>query len=187
MQYEQINFTYILTASAVTVPISVIATVNETPVSSFKIVRNGRFEFVVETNLKSGLANLVLHVGNTDCATVTVNAIKMQWVKENSNINPAWTSREAGPGEIWNYNMPASAAAWSAETNVAHHGTIVLDYETDNRKSFLRNYATVCTNNQQFDLKDKTGPYTFKTAGTFALQMTSPLSYWLMQRLFVVI
>jgi hypothetical protein len=109
----------------------------------------------------------------------------MQWLQENSNINPNWTSREAGPNEIWNYGVPATA--WTAQTNALYHGTIMLDYEQDNRRSFLRSYATVSTGGQTFNLRDKAGAYEFYAAGSFTLPLTSPVSYWLMKRLFVEI
>ena len=185
MQSEQINFTYILGVSALTTPVTVTASVNGAQVAVGNITKNGRFEFLVRTDLATGIADLILDVGDTNKAIITVNAIKMQWVKENSNINPVWTNREAGPGEIWNYGMPESV--WSAEINASYHGTVILDYEVEGRKSYLRNYATVLTGNKQFNLKDKPGPFSFKDSGQFCLKMSSPLSYWLMERLFVAV
>lgn len=185
MQSEQINFTYILGVSALTTPVAVTASVNGVQIVAGNITKNGSFELLVETNLVPGVVDLVLDVGDTNTAIVTVNTIKMQWVKENSNINPAWTNREAGPGEVWNYGMPDSA--WSAGINASHHGTIMLDYVTEGRGSYLRNYAIVSTIGEQFNLKDKIGPFSFKESGQFCLKMSSPLSYWLMERLFVAI
>ena len=186
MQSEKINFTYILFASGLTNPVVVSALVNDLQIASATIVKNGRFEFVVESQFESGPANLSLKVHDTSNALISVTAIKMQWLQENSNINPNWTNREAGPNEIWDYNMPESDL-WTAGKNASFHGTIMLEYETDRRKSFLRSYAKVAIGDQQFDLRNKTGQYTFREAGTFTLPMTSPVSYWLMERLFVEI
>jgi hypothetical protein len=185
MQSEKINFTYILHAVQVTTPVTVSASVNGVHVASNKIEKSGKFELVVETFLEQGPAELSLKVHDIGKAAISVTSIKMQWLQENSNINPNWTGREGGPNEIWNYGVPATA--WTAQTNALHHGTIMLDYEQDNRRSFLRSYAKVTVGDQHFDLRNKTGPYTFKEPGTFTLPMTSPVSYWLMKRLFVEI
>lgn len=187
MQFEKINFTYILHAALVTKPITVTASVNGVQVAIADIIKNGRFEFVVETVLEPGPVELSLIVGDTNRAAITVNSIKMQWLQENSNFNPNWTDREAAPNEIWNYGAPASATVWSAQINASYHGTIMLDYEQDGRRSFLRSYATVSTGDQTFNLRDKSGPQWFNAPGTFTLPMTSPVSYWLMKRLFVEI
>ena len=187
MQSEQINFTYILNTAAVNEPIAITATVNGNTVATDTITKNGRFEFLVPTDLPFGNVNLDLHIGKTNNAIVTVALVKMQWLKENSNINPSWTGREPGPGEIWHYGAPPGTYSWSAEINAAHHGTIMLEYETDGRKSFLRNYAEVSINDQRFNLRGESGPYTFRQAGKFTIPMTSPVSYWLMERLFVAI
>jgi hypothetical protein len=186
MRSEKISFTYILFATGVTSPVAISAWINGLQVACTEIQKGGRFEFVVECELEPGPAELSLKVHDTSKAAVSVTSIKMQWLQENSNINPNWTNREAGPNEIWNYNMPESNP-WTAERNASFHGTIMLEYETDRRKSFLRSYAKVAVGDQHFDLRNKTGQYTFKEPGTFTLPMTSPVSYWLMKRLFVEI
>jgi hypothetical protein len=187
MPSEILKFTYILNVSNLTVPITIGATLNNSVVGSAVISNNGKFEFAAETELKAGTCELSLLVGETNRATVTVNSIKMQWLQENSNINPIWTGREPGPNEVWNYGAPASAPVWSAQINASYHGTIMLEYEQDNRRSFLRSYATVSTGGKTFNLRDQIGAYAFCTPGSFTLSMTSPVSYWLMKRLFVEI
>jgi hypothetical protein len=187
MLFEQINFVYILHAALVSEPITVTAHINDVQVASATIAKNGKFEFVVESNLSQGAANLTLHIAQTGNSTVTVSAVRLTWVNENSSTDASWTGREPGPNEIWNYSDPDTELVLTAEAANPKHKTIMLDYETDGRKSFLRNYAIVHINNQEFDLRDKSGPYTFKTVGKFSIPMTSPVSYWLMERLFVAV
>jgi hypothetical protein len=187
MLSEQVNFTYILHASFVNEPIAVTASINEVPIATANITKNGKFEFLVNCDLEQGPANLSLHVAQTKNSTVTVSAVRLTWVNENSSTDAAWTGREPGPNEIWNYNDPDTEQVLSADNANPKHKTIILDYETDGRKSFLRNYGIVKTNNQEFNLRELLGPYTFKTAGKFSIPMTSPVSYWLMERLFVAI
>lgn len=187
MLSEQVNFTYILHASFVSEPIAITASINEVQVATATITKNGKFEFLVECNLEQGAANLSLQVAQTGNSSVTVGAIRLTWVNENSSTDASWTGREPGPYEIWNYNDPDTELILSADNANPKHKTIMLDYETDGRKSFLRNYAIVKTNDQHFNLRDKSGPYTFKTTGKFTIPMTSPVSYWLMERLFVAI
>jgi hypothetical protein len=187
MLSEQVDFTYILHAAFVSDPVTVTARINDVPVASATITKNGKFEFVVESDLSQGAAALALHIAQTGNSTVTVSAVRLTWVNENSSTDASWTGREPGPNEIWNYNDPSTEVVLAAEAANPKHKTILLDYETDGRKSFLRNYAIVNVNNREFNLRDQTGPYTFKTAGEFFIPMTSPVSYWLMERLFVAV
>jgi hypothetical protein len=186
MQSETIKFVYILHASNVNVPVQVEATLNGTVIDTAIITSNGKFEFVVQMELKSRDAKITLSLGQLSGSSITVNSIKLTWTKDNSSLDPLWFTKPA-EHEIWNYNEPGIDKIIAEAKADPKANTILLDYTTDGRRSFLTNYAVVETNGDQFNLQNKPWPYTFKAPGSFTLPMSSPVSYWLMERLFVVI
>jgi hypothetical protein len=184
MLFETIRFTYLLYAANLKVPVSVTAMVNGIVVATAIITANGKFEFPVETELASGDANISLSIGELSGCTITVTNVKLTWVKDNSSLDPHWLSKP-GPNEVWHYNAPELEKVIGASRSQLKFSTILLEYETDERRSYLRNTALVETDGKKFNLQNAKGFYTFKSSGSFTLPMTSPVSYWLLEHLFV--
>jgi hypothetical protein len=184
MLSESIRFTYLLHAANLNVPVPIGATLNGTVVDTAVIAVNGKFEFAVDMELSDGDANIALTIGELSGSTITVTSVKLTWVKDNSSLDPHWLSKP-GPNEVWHYNAPELEKVIGASRSRLKFSTILLEYETDERKSFLRNNALVESGGEQFSLQNAKGFYAFKAPGSFTLPMTSPVSYWLLQHLFV--
>lgn len=184
MLSETIRFTYLLHASNLTAPVPVGATLNGAVVASAIIATNGKFEFPVEMELGQGDANVTLSLGELSGSIITVTSVKLTWIRDNSSLDPHWLSKP-GANEVWNYNAPNLEKVISESRGQLKFSTILLEYETDERKSFLRNNAVVESGGKQFNLKNAKGFYAFKAPGSFTLPMTSPVSYWLLEHMFV--
>lgn len=184
MLFETIRFTYLLHASNLTVPVPASVTLNGEVVGSAIIANNGKFEFPVEVKIGQGDANVTLSLGELSSSIITVTSIKLTWIQDNSSLDPHWLSKP-GPNEVWNYNAPNLEKAISESRSQLKFSTILLEYETDERKSFLRNNALVESGGKQFNLQNAKGFYAFKAPGSFTLPMASPVSYWLLEHMFV--
>ena len=186
MLSETIRFTYLLHAANLTTPVPVGATLNGTVIDTAVVAANGKFEFAVDMELRDGDANIALTIGELSGSIITVTSVKLTWVRDNSSLDPHWLSKP-GPNEVWNYNAPHLEKVISESRGQLKFSTILLEYESDERKSFLRNNAIVETEGKQFNLQNTRGFYAFKTPGSFTLPMTSPVSYWLLEHLFVAV
>lgn len=190
MQAEQIDFTFMLTAIGVVQPIKVNVTVNDIVVASGEISKSGGQQFVARTTLEPGTVKLAFNVPDEFKGLLRIDNVRVVWIADNSSLNSSWVSREEVDNEIWNYNDPAADAEFEKIVNGPATKFIAMDYMTDGTTpSFLRNYAYVQTKDTIVKIKDmeNKNPYTFTCPGSFVIPITSPVAYWLMERLFVAL
>lgn len=187
MPSEQINFTFILTAYGITDYIPVDILVNNNVVHSENISVNGRKTISTTISLEQGPANVSIAVTENQHGSVRVENIKVAWVNDSTSVNSSWTMQN--DNEIWCYNDPDTVNAFNRIVNGTGAKVIALDYVTDETvPSYIRNYAFAEDEaGNRIELKTLKGQYVFNKKGRLTLPMTSPISYWLMERLFVAI
>lgn len=187
MLTEKIDFTFIITTYGIVDYIPIDILINDTVVHSEKLTNNGRRLITVSTTLTQGPAHISLAVTENKKGALRIENVKVAWIADNSGMNSAWIVR--ADNEVWNYNDPGAEAAFDRILNGPHTKVITLDYATDETvPSYLRNYAYIVDNDgSQIQLRTLKGPYVFTESGKFVIPMTSPVSYWLMERLFVAL
>jgi hypothetical protein len=184
MQTEQIDFTFILTTYGVVDYIPVAVLVNGEVLHSEHLTSNGRQLVTVRATLNQGPAHIAISVTENKPGAARLENVKVAWIADNSGLNSAWINR--ANNEIWNYDDAETEAAFERMANGPNTKVITLDYNTDDTvPSYLRNYAIVVDQAGQRVLsRSRKGQHVFNEAGSFIIPMTSPISYWLMERLF---
>lgn len=187
MPTEQIDFTFILTTYGIVdyIPVSVL--LNGTVIHSEQLTSNGRQLVTVRTTLQQGPTHIAISVTENKPGAARLENVKVAWIADNSGLNSAWINR--ADNEVWNYNDAETEAAFERIVNGPNTKVISLDYNTDDTvPSYLRNYAIVVNKNgQRVQSRSRKGQHVFNEPGSFIIPMTSPISYWLMERLFVAI
>lgn len=191
MQAEQIDFTFLLFVSGVVDAMPFTVTVNDTVIESGELARNGRHSITAHASLIQGPANVSFNIVEKRKGSVRLENIKLAWINDNSGVNSAWINSEDTPNTVWCYDDAESVAQFEKIANGSHTRVISLDYVTDeSATSYLRNYGvSVDSEGNVTQMKDANNgaPHIFIGTGSFILPMTSPVSYWLMERLFVAI
>lgn len=187
MQSEKITFEYFLFINNASEPPEVSVTLNDAVIATSRIPRIGRFKLDVTTEIVPGPAKLSLNIVDAKGGAIRVENISLKWEEE--ELNSGWINRDhEDENTHWSYKDRAADIMF-AETASDGARSLTLDYETDSVPSFLRNYATVEVDGKVSSLRGAymQGPYVFKAPGSFILDMTSPVPYWLLERLFVAI
>lgn len=187
MQSEKVTFEYFLFITNASDNPEVSVSLNDVVVATSRTPRAGRFKFDVTIDINAGPAKVALHINSLKGGAIRVENISLKW--EDEELNSGWINRDhEDENTHWSYKDRAADLMF-AETASDGARTLTLDYETDSVPSFLRSYATVEVNGKVSTLRGAymQGPYIFKEPGRFILDMTSPLPYWLLERLFVAL
>jgi hypothetical protein len=187
MQSEKITFEYFLFITNASEPPVVSVSLNDVVIAEQRIPRMGRFKLDVTTEIVPGPAKLALNIIDAKGGSIRVENISLKW--EDEELNSSWINKDHDDEHThWSYKDPTAETMYNeAASNGAR--SITLDYETETVPSFLRNYATVIVDGKASSIRSAymQGPHVFKGPGSFILDMTSPVPYWLLERLFVAI
>ncbi len=187
MQSEKITFEYFLFITNASEPPVVSVSLNDVVIAEQRIPRIGRFKLDVTTEIVPGPAKLALNIIETKGGSIRVENISLKW--EDEELNSSWINKDhEDENTHWSYKDRAAEAMYN-EAAADGARSITLDYETEMVPSFLRNYAAVEVDGKVSSLRGAymQGPYVFRSPGSFILDMTSPVPYWLLERLFVAI
>ena len=184
MQFENLTFTYSLfvTTGSGTANIKL----NNDTILSQQLVRFGRQTVSAPISIPLG-SEFNIELELVDVTSVRLENVMLTWSADVTYYDPYWMDRDDSPNIIWHYKDDAAGEIYKKSHSSPGVRTIPLDYETDGKPSFLRNYATVKSNGEIRDIKNDSGAHTFKGTGSFILPGRAPISYWLLERLFVAI
>lgn len=186
MQTENITFSFILFATNVSKEGLASIKINDTVTTSHVISAPGLHRISATLDLELTREYQFELNLETSC-NVRIDNVVVTWNENTVYYDPYWMDRDMSPNVIWDYKNEEAKETYLKSHKGSGVRTIQLDYETDGRASFLRNYAIVKTAQGIRDIKNETGPYTFKGPGSFSLNVRAPLSYWLLERLFKAI
>jgi hypothetical protein len=184
MQSENLTFTFIIVAPPSTTGTVKILLNDSEVLSSSMVVGRNNISSEVTLNFKT---EYEIKVAVDATNPVRLENVTLTWNESNEYYDPYWMDRDMSPNVVWDYKNEEAGKAYMTSHKGPGVRTIPLDYETDGRASFLRNYGIVTANGITSDIKNEKGPYTFKGPSSFALCLRAPVSYWLLERLFTAI
>ena len=184
MPIDKIEFTFKLGLPHVPSPTPVQFLFNDT------IVHDTLLKF--DSNIISFVANLeyqksyclkfqLLELPKT--YRVMINNIGIRWVIDQDSRNyfkPGW--RSASPNEIWNYTDPDATDIQNQQ--VLQSMGIELDYMVGKYPGFIKKFGRFePVNGEVVSFSNINKPYNITVPGTFKIDFTSPISYWLYENL----
>ena len=184
MQFETLTFTYSLfvTTGSGTANIKL----NNDTVISQQLEKSGRQTVSASISIPLG-SEFDIELELVDVTSVRLENVMLTWPADVIYYDPYWMDKDSSPNIIWHYNDNAAEEIYKNSQSKPGVRTIPLDYETDNKPGFLRNYGKIKNNKETRGIKTDSGAHTFKGTGSFILTCRAPISYWLLERLFVAL
>ena len=181
MQSESIVFTFKLGLINIYNPVPVQLTLNDVVINELELTGNSNsinYTVSLEDNKKYCLGFKVLSINKP--SRINLNNLNLKWVDDNRQFTPGW--RASSLNEVWNYTDPD--ATKKQEQLVQRTQNIDLDYFMGPVPGYLKKFGTFeFVSGETIKFSNLERPYTITTPGTFKLNFTSPISYWLYQNL----
>jgi len=114
---------------------------------------------------------------------VMINNIGIRWIVDEDYRNyfkPGW--RSESPNEIWNYTDPTATETQNRQ--LLQSSSIDLDYMVNKYPGYIKKFGRFeALNGQVVQFSTLNKPYSIVNPGTFKMDFTSPISYWLYKNL----
>ena len=181
MQSENIEFTFKLGLVNIYTPVPVKIMLNDQVINELSLgPTSNSINFIA--NLED-CANYTLSFCVEEISKpsrVIINNINVCWQDNNRTLSPAW--RPPSPNEVWNYADPD--ATRKQQNIVRKAQNVDLDYFITNYPGFIKKFGRFeSVTGNTFYFKGLERPYAITEAGSFRIDFTTPISYWLYSNL----
>jgi hypothetical protein len=184
MQDEEIEFTFRLGIVAVYNPLPVQFLLNDTVVREVSLDTNsGIVKFSSKLKERQGYCLKLQVLELPRQAAIYINNINISWpidLHSHRYFNPAYRSRS--PNELWHYSD--ADAGRKNEMYAKNSQNIDLDYVVNNVPGYLKKFGRFeSTSGEIVNFSNQNKPFRIGCPGTFKIDFTSPISYWLYKNL----
>ena len=181
MQSEKIEFTFKLGLINIYSPIPIKIMLNDQLINELNLGPNSNsINFIADMidGEKYTLAFKVEEISRP--SRIIINNLNVCWLDNNRTLNPAW--RAPSSNEIWDY---ADSTATKRHQHIVRKvQNIDLDYFVAGNPGYLKRFAyfeNADGNVTAFNNLER--PFAITEPGSFKFDFTTPISYWLLQRL----
>jgi hypothetical protein len=185
MQSEKVEFTFKLGLINLYNPVAVQFLLNDTTVHNLSLSGNSNsvsFIAQLEDNQDYCLKLQILALSKP--TRIVINNININWpVDADSSryLRPGW--RAESPNEVWNYTDPD--AQKNQELLIKRTQNVDLDYFIGRKPGYIKKFGRFePTGGETTYFSNLNKPFAVTAPGTFKLNFTAPISYWLYRNLF---
>jgi hypothetical protein len=180
MQNNKCEFTFKLGLINLYEPIPVRIMLNDVVINELSLgATSNSINFIAETVGQQNycLKFQVLKISKP--SRIVINNLNVGWPPIDG-FKPAW--RPTSPNEIWNY--ADADATKKQEDLVRKTQNIDFDYFTSGRPAYLKKFGRFeSVTGSVFTFNKLERPFNIVEAGTFKIDFTSPIAYWLYQHM----